>query len=1096
MGCRTTDFLLSRSLRSPHTPPFIGLAPLAADKYQSAFEKSRTYLRGNPGRIRSLFHEFPYVSAWCVTQALSEAYGDADQAIYKHIEEAWGVSLERPDIRHDLYESFCGVCEKLGLPTRGFNRMVDVYLLHAGVPVAQLPNLIRAFLRQEAAFGSPPTQATAMLNRWEDDSLEFLPPAVITPRRAILWDETAWHAALYARIRENSNAFKAQNPIEESFRGALTDLLLGGGPTSTAEPGSAAIVLPKPLLVWRSDGLALRLPRVEGRIQLWQDEDASPLRLRGGEEWMLSQPWPRHLRWRVGEHVGDLYFLPTPTGFVIFDRATGFVVKEVGGSPSEIEVDSTDAVILSRCRFSLGGEPALEAGESVFIAFTRLGFSPVELATDQGVTRLRARPRRRLTLHGGLVANGPRGSLYGPIAMLQVETGIERSETRHLRITVQEVTADAEVAVIDGFAEVSVAALLSLLPDTIGLDPSRMRVDLLTPGDGAAPARRSGISVEVWVWPAFSRSDGFVFDSDPGPRNLVSEQSRHAALDSMGRLTLDHLGGYVAAQAVFEIEGAFIPFDLPWPDVVVVRRRADGSVVGLPMGTRLTVGEENRFDTVTIRCPDPLATLIVRGRREERPFARGLSRNLALRDLIEPASDDRVVLRRGNGFEVLLFELVPSMAPVSVRFPPSRQSVRLRLDLVGPVDALALEVQHERGESDFVEIGFGRRPVSSRRPPWLSADLLNGDPRKVELTVDASEFTDGLALGRILVRPDVEYEDQSTWRPLRNARGDTHAVALASSGLAAPDTDLQRRFETLSRWLADCYAIECWSEIEKTLMSRWQVLGRALAERSGGLGAVMIAAAMPPPDHTAPSWIPIAHPIQMMPHLYGAPTNSFAALAVSPDAGVAELAKMFSLGRTRLRDQSQLHVTVYLAFQNRHEAIERGVPLRGFEPHRFFCNLPLVDGDPSAGWFWRGAQILGPDHWRASHLRFVERLEIAGMFASEEGESGSNSRRERALHRLIRAAWEMTPESDRPPVPLRSEDREEPDNIDLWASSSLSAFARASRMGEVEEFVVVLGRRLDWSATEVLSTLALLLRLAPELFAFYLLTWQIAKERP
>ena len=174
MGCRTTDFLLSRSLRSPHTPPFIGLAPLAADKYQSAFEKSRTYLRGNPGRIRSLFHEFPYVSAWCVTQALSEAYGDADQAIYKHIEEAWGVSLERPDIRHDLYESFCGVCEKLGLPTRGFNRMVDVYLLHAGVPVAQLPNLIRAFLRQEAAFGSPPTQATAMLNRWEDDSLEFL----------------------------------------------------------------------------------------------------------------------------------------------------------------------------------------------------------------------------------------------------------------------------------------------------------------------------------------------------------------------------------------------------------------------------------------------------------------------------------------------------------------------------------------------------------------------------------------------------------------------------------------------------------------------------------------------------------------------------------------------------------------------------------------------------------------------------------------------------------------------------------------------------------------------------------------------------------
>ena len=211
---------------------------------------------------------------------------------------------------------------------------------------------------------------------------------------------------------------------------------------------------------------------------------------------------------------------------------------------------------------------------------------------------------------------------------------------------------------------------------------------------------------------------------------------------------------------------------------------------------------------------------------------------------------------------------------------------------------------------------------------------------------------------------------------------------------------------------------------------------------------------------------------------------------------MAELAKLFSLGGTRLRDQSQLHVTVYLAFRNRMEAMQQDVPLSGFEPHTFFANLPLVDSDPSAGWFWRGTPVLGPDHWRASHLRFVERLEATGMFTSEEAEAGPNSRRQEALHRLTRVVWEMTPDAERPPVPLRSPDWEEPDSIDLWVTASLSAFSRASRMGEVDDFVTMLGQRLDWSAAEVLSTLALLLRLAPEFFAFFLLTWQIAKDRP
>ncbi len=1088
MGCRVTDFILSRSLRSPETPPFIGLISISEERRKSAFEKSQAYLRSNPTRIENLFREFPYVSAWCVTQALSEAYGEIDQAIYRHIEDVLGVSLADQFHRRMLHKSFCLVCEKLGLPTRGFNRMVDVYLLHAGVPMPLLPALIRGFLRQEAAFGPPPTQATVMLNRWEDDSLDFLPHAVVTPRRAILWDETAWHATLYARIRQDPDAFVSKLPVEKCFFQTLLEL--------QHNDGGVVVSLPKPRLVWRADGLAVRLPRVQGRVQIWQDDDPSPFRLRGGEDWTLPQPWPTLLQWRVHESEGAIGFLSNSVGLAVFDRTTGYLVKEVDGHSTEVEVDTTDAVILSRNSFSVDDEPALEMGESAFVAFSRLGASSIDLTNRKGVTQLRAKPRRRLTVRDGQIASGPRGMLYGPSAKVEVETGLERDEVRQLRVTVGQKTAEVEVEIVKGFAEIGIEALFASFRDTNRPDPLLMCIDLLAPAHGTESARISGISIRPWVWPAFLSSDGFVFDSDVEPKNLVLEQSQHVTQDSKGRLTLDSHGGYVSARAVFEIEGRFVPFDLPWPDVVVIRRRPDGSMLGLPMGARLTVDEENRFDTVTIRCPDTLATLIIRGRREDRPFARGLSRNLSVRDLLTAATDNRVILCRGSGAELLLFELVPSIEPKSFRPAPRSDGLRFYLKLMGPVDALALEIEDEHGATEFVEAGFGRRPVSSRRPSWLSVVLPNGDPTEIELTVSTLEFNDGLALARIFLRPDVDFESRSMWRPLRSSRGNTYAIVLGNRDIRLIDTELRRRFETLSRWLADCYAADCWTVIEAPLNSRWKEVGKTLAERPEGPGALMKAGIVPPPDHTARSWIPLLHPIHLLPDLYGAPTSAFASLSNSQDPGVAELANLFTLGRARLRDQSQLHATVYLAFRNRMEAMNENVQLRGFEPRTFFSNLPQVDHDSSAGWFWRGTPVLGPDHWRAAHLRFVERLEVAGMLTSEEAEASKISRRQEALLRLSREVWDMTPDTERPPVPLRSEDQEEPHSIDLWVAACLSAFGRASRMEEVDDFVAVLGQRLGWSVTEVLSTMALLLRLAPESFAFFLLTWQIAKDRP
>ena len=305
-----------------------------------------------------------------------------------------------------------------------------------------------------------------------------------------------------------------------------------------------------------------------------------------------------------------------------------------------------------------------------------------------------------------------------------------------------------------------------------------------------------------------------------------------------------------------------------------------------------------------------------------------------------PASDDRVVLRRGNGAEVLLFELVSSLAPVSLQFLPARKAVRLHLKLSQPIDAIALDIEGELGAAEMVEVGLGRRPIDSRQPSWLSASLINNDPRQIEITIGLQDFTDGVSLARLLVRPDVQSDERSAWRPLRNSRGDAFALSLQNTDAETPVSVqmLQRRFEILSRWLADCFAPECWPQIERELVARWRTVGRALSDLPDGRTSLMIAAAVSPPEHTASSWIPIAHPIQLVPDLYGGAPETFAALAASNNPGVVEMSALFTLNTARLRDLSHLHPTVYLAFRNRQAAMSKGQPLEGFEPKTFFKN--------------------------------------------------------------------------------------------------------------------------------------------------------------
>jgi len=444
----------------------------------------------------------------------------------------------------------------------------------------------------------------------------------------------------------------------------------------------------------------------------------------------------------------------------------------------------------------------------------------------------------------------------------------------------------------------------------------------------------------------------------------------------------------------------------------------------------------------------------------------------------------------------LLFELVATLAPERITFLPASGAVRLRLHFRDPIDAVAAEIEDESGERMLAEAALRHRPVATRQPDWFHARVCDDNAHGVDLTICIDWLGGVAALARLLVRP----QGCDGWRPLRNARGDSIALALAD-----PETEgivcsgnLARRFETLCRWFSDCYDAECWLRFERNLLPRWQKLGEALYITPGGSGRIMRAAALPPPDHAASSWIPILHPVQFIPEIYAASPSAFAALATSGDPGVAEMSALATLNTVRLREMSHLHPTVYLAFRNLHAAHTKNVPFEGFDPARFFKNLlsRQVDSEPKAGWFWRGAPLLGPDHWRAAHLRLVERLITAKLFVEDAGEEGPNSHRQEDLQRLMHTAWTLSSKDLRPPAPCRSPEVDEPDQVDIWASALLSEFARTSRSGQVVEYVGTLSQYVGMTMEHTLTGIAFMLRLAPELFAFHLLLWQIARERP
>lgn len=532
---------------------------------------------------------------------------------------------------------------------------------------------------------------------------------------------------------------------------------------------------------------------------------------------------------------------------------------------------------------------------------------------------------------------------------------------------------------------------------------------------------------------------------------------------------------------------------MPRPGITMLLTSADGTVSPIKVGQTLVLRDEDKSGSLSIRCPEKFAKLEVRGRLEQQPFARSTTRVLSLIDLVTPAPRDEIVLHREQPGSVplTLARVVPALWPSAFEFRSIGDSITAVLELPARIDAVRLETQDEVGDEGAFECQLMHRPVAEYCPPWIGATLDHSSYHRVEITFNQSKFSGEPLLARLLVRPAGE----DSFKPLRSPRGDDYAMLArpSASSIATPDQmdgrELRSRYGIVNAWIMRCFAKECWDAIGDHVTRRWTALGQELCQRPDGNAPLLESAYLPPQPGSNKSWVPLAHPLQIDPELYGTSLNGLLMLGSLSADGAEHLA---TLAEAAGRSIPQLHCAVGLspaflpAFENFQRAERTGERPTGFDFAKYSQFFSIYDTDPGARWFWQpGDTLLGPAHYGAAIGSLIDRFFDAGL-----EQDGFNDMRFRQAASLASAATKAKAKTL--PVPQGIEISHA--LIEL-APAFLSGFARHSRQGTAESYLHAMAAQLGRPYRSVVGDAAFLIRLAPELLAFYLLLWELTEER-
>ncbi|MHB2165627.1 hypothetical protein [Alsobacter sp. R-9] len=1053
---------LRKQLNSADASPFLGHHALEAALTDRVALAIKTIVQGDQERFVNLFRTFPLVSAWFTVSSLATHYGhEGHLEIYGPVARAIGANTIDPSIREALSKCFRAACFKyaLPLPPPGQHDRTEDYIVQAGAAHAQLPELARAFIRAERDHGPPPLDDTAQLSVWSLQAISFAHVGMTRLRRVIQYDTAGYHAAAFERVRR---AQVANTPFESKLLEAVKRA------SEDIKPSSSVVVAP-PNLSFLGGELALELPRGANAVMLGLQ--ARERLLLPGERLALPDPWPEHVFWSVGDGTPASMPVVGSSEGLAFDASDGRLLRRFPLTNGETSVDATAVNIISRTRFQVDGDESTTIGRDAEAHYLELS-SKATVTTKHGTVILVPSGRPRLLFHEVPIAVASSAALIACPDRVGVTAHADTLK-EELEVLAEHPALSVPLRVPVRFNGSEWCADLKDLPRS-GVF-GRLRLSLVQRQQLRPLARTS-----AWLWPGLRELvEGMVFDALAVPGNLDIQGCRNVTIVD-GKLGLDVRSNYASAQICFrDKDGSPVIFDVPRPGLGLSIVARDKTERALALGSEVVISGE-LDSTLVIRSSDRAAELDVLGRKERSPFLAGPERRLSLASLLTNSGHQEVRYAPYGDWNLAytIATVVSGTVPQAITIEGQSNRKKITWRFRQKLSAIQV-IGHNL-------VSGAREEITCRLedPPndiFVTRFSRSQDGRVGSVELDPRRL--GAGVWRIEFR--AQFEGEARWGPLINERADEFSIAMSGSVETRQEEDpdsaiVERETDALMR----CYAVECWPSIETTIFADWRRRVSRLSATDDGRRALLAASAAVPPPYSSPSWVPIVHPLEVVPDLYEAPARDFAVFSeANSDAG-DHLQKVALLARCKIvqdaRDLFPLTPMFLISFANVTRAKQdTWVPLRGFDFERFksLCSLYSVD---QLGRFWTPRrEWLSLEHHSWCCERALNRLQRAAPEGSE-----TNLQRLPAATRIA-LKLERGRLSSALPVP----DEISGSSALIGALPAvLSHFARACQYKRSASFWDDVRNDAE-PALGVRRSIAFLIRLAPELFAFYLILW-------
>jgi hypothetical protein len=434
-----------------------------------------------------------------------------------------------------------------------------------------------------------------------------------------------------------------------------------------------------------------------------------------------------------------------------------------------------------------------------------------------------------------------------------------------------------------------------------------------------------------------------------------------------------------------------------------------------------------------------------------------------------------------------ILTIVGASDPELFELTPQAEIVRVQMRFRGPVDAVRVEFHNINSDQSMLsETAFGRYPVDLHSLPALTCLQRGADRRDVSLRVDRNGFRKGEWLASI----KVHEEGKEGWQPITNERLDEFSFGFRGHLEDLIEDDATEHYLRLDQVLMRCFSTETWPSIERAIVSAWKSVGASIISAKDGRWRLVKASGHAPPAMASPSWVPILHPLELAPDLYESPPEAFVALSNAQAEGADHVARFGKLaGYERVRealDRVPIHPVFLMGFSNWREAERKDwVRLKGFNFSQFGQFAEQIESDPD-GTFWaphRNWLTLAHHSWCCA--RIVERVRRV----APDGNTANEKRMPGATHLALACSRLPGAQALRAPERLYDELL-----LIEYIGAALSVFAKACRRQESAVFWNELARRTERSKADITRSMGFLLRIAPELFAYYLILWELVTK--